>query len=146
MKKKMFNIFFSLSRYGHLKSWAELIIERSEIRKKQHDFKSVHFDCRMVLFCRNSIFQVEFSGNIGRNSFRPNFQKSRLEYYFLCLFYFWSPLSGHLWSNFVVLLLLLTARRRTTRKVDHKYPEKQVKKSKRYMKNALKCLRPKDFM
>ena len=25
-------------------------IERSEIRKKQHDFKSVHFGCRMVLF------------------------------------------------------------------------------------------------
>ena len=40
----------SISRNGHLKSCARFIIERSEIRKKQHDFKCVHFECRMVLF------------------------------------------------------------------------------------------------
>ena len=91
-----------------------------------------------------SIFLVEFPGNIGRNSFltsianqkifRPYFQKLRLEYYFLCLFYFSSPYSGHLRSDFVVLLLLLTARSRRTRKADQKCPEKQDKKSKRDMK------------
>ena len=96
----------------------------------------------------NSIFLVEFSGNIGRNSFltsnasqkifRPYFQKSRLEYYFLCLFYFSSPYSGHLRSDFVVLLLLLTARSRRTRKADQKCPEKQDKKSKRDMKNSFR--------
>ena len=93
----------------------------------------------------NSIFLVEFSVNIGRNGFltsiaskkifRPYFQKSKLEYYFLCLFYFSSPYSGHLRSDFVVLLLLLTARSRRTRKADQKCPEKQDKKSKRDMKN-----------
>lgn len=97
----------------------------------------------------NSIFLVEFSGNIGRNGFltsiasqkifRPYFQKSRLEYYFLCLFYFSSPYSGHLRSDFVVLLLLLTARCRRTRKADQKCPEKQDKKSKRDMKNIFHC-------
>ena len=93
---------------------------------------------------RFSIVLVEFSGNIGRNgfltsiasqkNFRLYFQKSRLEYYFLCLFYFSSPFSGHLRSHFVVLLLLLTARSRRTRKADQKCPEKQDKKSKRDMK------------
>jgi len=77
----------------------------------------------------NSIFLVEFSGNIGRNGFltsiasqkifRPYFQKSRLEYYFLCLFYFSSPFSGHFRSNFLVFLLFLTARSRRTRKLAH---------------------------
>ena len=43
-------IVISISRNGHLKSCARFIIERSEIRKKQHDFKCVHFECRMVLF------------------------------------------------------------------------------------------------
>ena len=68
-------IVISISRNGHLKSCARFIIERSEIRKKQHDFKCVHFECRMVLFyaiwdksrrirlfsieCRNSIFLIE---------------------------------------------------------------------------------------
>ena len=95
-------------------------------------------------FLWNSIFLVEFSGNVGRNSFltstvsqkifRPYFQKSRLEYYFLCLFYFSSPYSGHFKSNFVVLLLLLTARSRRTIKADQKCPEKQAKKSKWDMK------------
>ena len=46
-KQKM---IISISRSGLLKSCARFIIERSEIRKKQHDFKSVHFECRMVLF------------------------------------------------------------------------------------------------
>ena len=95
---------------------------------------------------RHSIFLVEFSGNIGRNSFltskasqkifRPYFQKSRLEYYFLCLFYFSSPFSGHLRSDFVVLLFLMTARSRRTRKADQKCPGKQDKKSKRDMKRS----------
>ena len=40
----------SISRNGLLKSCARFVIERSEIRKKQHDFKSVHFECRMMLF------------------------------------------------------------------------------------------------
>ena len=39
-----------ISRNGLLKACARFIIERSEIRKKQHAFKSVHFECRMVLF------------------------------------------------------------------------------------------------
>ena len=46
---------------------------------------------------------------------------------FLCLFYFSSPYSGHFRSDFVVLLLLLTARSRRTRKADQKCPEKQDK-------------------
>ena len=38
----------SISRNELLKSCARSIIEeRSEIRKKQRDFKSVHFECRM---------------------------------------------------------------------------------------------------
>ena len=98
----------------------------------------------LLIGCLNSLFLVEISGNTGRNAFltsiasqkifRPYFQKSRLEYYFLCLFYFSSPYSGHLRSDFVVLLLLLTARCRRTRKADQKCPEKQDKKSKRDMK------------
>ena len=43
-------IVISISRNGLLKSCARFDIERSEIRKTQHDFKSVHFECRMVLF------------------------------------------------------------------------------------------------
>ena len=43
-------IVISISINGHLKSCARFIIERSEIRKKQHDFKCVHIECRMVLF------------------------------------------------------------------------------------------------
>ena len=43
-------LVISISRNGHLKSCARSVIERSEIRKKQHDFKSVHFEYRMVLF------------------------------------------------------------------------------------------------
>ena len=43
-------MIISISRSGLLKSCARFIIERSEIRKKQHDFKCVHFECRMVLF------------------------------------------------------------------------------------------------
>ena len=43
-------IVISMSRNGLLKACARFIIERSEIRKKQHAFKSVHFECRMVLF------------------------------------------------------------------------------------------------
>ena len=106
-----------------------------------------NFDCFFYKKARNSIFLVEFSGNIGRNGFltgiasqkifRPHFQKSRLEYYFLCLFYFLSPFSGHFRSDFVVLLLLLTARSRRTRKADQKCPEKQDKKSKRDMKKYI---------
>ena len=48
-KKLNRNSYFYI-RNGHLKSCAMFIIERSEIRKKQHYFKSVHFECRMVLF------------------------------------------------------------------------------------------------
>ena len=43
-------IVISISRSGLLKSGARFIIERSEIKKTQHDFKCVHFECRMVLF------------------------------------------------------------------------------------------------
>ena len=95
----------------------------------------------------NSIFLVEFSGNIGRNGFltsiasqkifRPYFQKSKLECYFLCLFYFSSPYSGHLRSDFVILLLLFTVRSRRTRKAIQKCPEKQDKESKRDMKRTI---------
>ena len=48
--KEATTIVISISRSGLLKSCARFIIERSEIRKKQHDFKCVHFECRMVLF------------------------------------------------------------------------------------------------
>ena len=48
--RKMSKTVISISRNALLKSCARFIIERSEIRKKQHDFKSVHFECRMVLF------------------------------------------------------------------------------------------------
>ena len=47
---KCLEMIISISRSGLLKSCARFIIERSEIRKKQHDFKSVHFEYRMVLF------------------------------------------------------------------------------------------------
>ena len=56
-----------LSRNGLLKAWAWFIIVRSEIRKKQHAFKSVNFECRMVLFytiwekCR--LFSIECRKN-----------------------------------------------------------------------------------
>ena len=48
--KRHYKLVISISRNGLLKSYARFVIERSEIRKKQHDFKSVHFECRMVLF------------------------------------------------------------------------------------------------
>ena len=48
--EKCIEMIISISRSGLLKSCARFIIERSEIRKKPHDFKSVHFECRMVLF------------------------------------------------------------------------------------------------
>ena len=45
-----FGIVIYISRNGLLKSCARFVIERSEIRKNQHDFKSVHFECyRIVL-------------------------------------------------------------------------------------------------
>ena len=50
IRKCMSELVISISRNGLLKSCARFVIERSEIRKKQHDFKSVHFECRMVLF------------------------------------------------------------------------------------------------
>ena len=88
---------------------------------------------------RNIIFLVNFSGIVGQNIFLTRtasqeifwsyFQKSRQEYYFLCLFYFLSPSSGHLRSDFVVLLLLLT--------VGVGGPEKRDKKSKRDMKRNI---------
>ena len=43
-------IIISISRNGLLKLCARFIIERSEIRKKQHDFECVHFECRMHHF------------------------------------------------------------------------------------------------
>ena len=43
---------FSISINRLLKSFVRFIVQRSEIRKKQHDFKRVHFECRMVLFTR----------------------------------------------------------------------------------------------
>ena len=50
VRKRYQGTVISISRNGLLKSCARFVIERSEIRKKQHDFKSVHFECRMVLF------------------------------------------------------------------------------------------------
>ena len=55
-------IVISISRSGLLKSCARFIIERSEKREMQHDFKSVHFECRMIIFYRkdvNSYFYIE---------------------------------------------------------------------------------------
>ena len=53
--KKGLDLVISISRSELLKSCASarFIIERSEIRKKQHDFKSVPFECRMVLFLQD---------------------------------------------------------------------------------------------
>ena len=42
--------YFYIEKWTFKKSCAKFVIERSEIRKKQHDFKSVHFECRIVLF------------------------------------------------------------------------------------------------
>ena len=42
-------IVISILRNGHLKSCARFIIERSEIRKKQHDIKNVHFESKPFL-------------------------------------------------------------------------------------------------
>ena len=115
---------------------------------KQHCFvMQISFFCHFKL-SRNRLFLVEISGNKGRNAFltsiasqkifRPYFQKSRPECYFLCLFYFLSPYSGHLRSDFVVLLLLLPARSWSQ---DQKCPEKQDKKSKREMIKKLQIIR-----
>ena len=48
-KRVRLDIVISISRNGLLNSRARFVIERSEIRKKQHDFKSVHFECRMAV-------------------------------------------------------------------------------------------------
>ena len=40
-------IVISISRNGLLKACARFFIERSEIRNKQHAYKSVHFECRI---------------------------------------------------------------------------------------------------
>ena len=46
-KSKNMKIVISISRNGLLKTCARFIIERSEIRKKEHAFKSVHFECTL---------------------------------------------------------------------------------------------------
>ena len=51
-------VFISLN--GLSKACVRFIIERSEIRKKQHAFKSVDFECRMVIFTRYGT-KVDFS-------------------------------------------------------------------------------------
>ena len=43
------NSYFYIEKWT-FKVMCEVIFERNEIRKKQHDFKCVHFECRMVLF------------------------------------------------------------------------------------------------
>ena len=65
VSKNHVTIVISISRNGLLKSCARLIIKGSEIRKKQHDFKSVRFECRMVLFLHN----------MGENFDNVTFQK-----------------------------------------------------------------------
>ena len=60
------SLVISISRSGLLKSCARFIIEQSEIRKKEHDFKNVHFECRMGLFytiwvCRKKLIINHFS-------------------------------------------------------------------------------------
>ena len=42
-------LVISMSRNGLLLACARFIIEQGEIRKKQNAFKSVNFECRMVL-------------------------------------------------------------------------------------------------
>ena len=149
-KKKIFHVSFT---FLVLLFWTFLVCFSGpptpicQKEQKNHKIRPEmsRIGTRKVKETQNSIFLVEFSGNVGRNIFltsitsqkifQPYFQKSRLECYFLCLFYFSSPYSGHLRSDFVVLMLLLTDRSRRTRKADQKCPEKQDKKSKRDMKN-----------
>ena len=62
--RKDWTIVISISRNGHLKSFVRFIIELCEIRKKHHNFKSVHFVRRMVLFsieCRKEYFTQKLS-------------------------------------------------------------------------------------
>ena len=51
----------SILRSGLLKSCARFFIERSEIRKKQHEFKSVHFECKIMLFFPQSALECRKS-------------------------------------------------------------------------------------
>ena len=62
-------MIISMSRSGLLKSCPKFIIERSEIRKKQHDFKSVHFERKMVLFYM--IWEHTLSPNFFRGGIGP---------------------------------------------------------------------------
>ena len=55
----------SISRNEPFKLCARFFIERNEIRNKQHDFKSVHFECRIALknptsLCSRSGFLTGF--------------------------------------------------------------------------------------
>ena len=68
-------IVISISRNGLLKSCARFVIERSEIRKKQHDFKSVHFECRMVLF-----YMIWEKSRLQSTFFPQNVEKA-IEFY-----------------------------------------------------------------
>ena len=49
----------------------EVFIEQSEIRKKQHDFKSVHFEYRMVLFITESNVKLAFYENALKADANP---------------------------------------------------------------------------
>ena len=63
-------IVISISRNGLLKSCARFIIELNKTGKKQHDFKSAHFECRMLLFYTSvkkespPVFQKLYLGDI----------------------------------------------------------------------------------
>ena len=59
---KDYQVVISISRSGLLKSCARFIIERSEIRKKQYDFKSVHFECR-----NGFLHDMDFPQNAEKN-------------------------------------------------------------------------------
>ena len=66
-------IVISISRNGLFKSCAKIIIVRSDIRKKQNDFKSVHFEVRMVLFYtiwkKSRFFPIDISIFWGKSDY-----------------------------------------------------------------------------
>ena len=73
-----------MSRNGLLLACARFIIEQGEIRKKQNAFKSVNFECRMVL-CAAPAKKVHFVKELY--SISPSFigkipTKALMNFYF----------------------------------------------------------------
>ena len=90
--------------------------------------------------CRNSIFLVEFSGNVGRNIFMMSI--ARPECYFSASFTFWVPIldiwGSIFWFSYSFWQLGVGGREKRTRNVQKKAgQEKQNRHEKWKMKNDL---------